>query len=58
MNIQETLTDTNAHLKNFCMQKGISFIDNNGIKEFHLGKKNFIWTRKKTESLQKIYCII
>ena len=35
----------NAHVKKFCMQKGISFIDNNGIKGFlgerklHLYKK-------------------
>ena len=26
-------------MKNFPIQKGISFIDNNGIKKFHLGKK-------------------
>ena len=38
-NIQKTLTDTNVHLKNFCMQKKINFIDNCGIKEFHLGKR-------------------
>ena len=39
-NIQKTLTDTNSHLKNFCIQKGISFIDNSRIKEFlHLNKK-------------------
>ena len=31
-NIQKTLTDTNTRLKNFCMQKRISFIDNSGIK--------------------------
>ena len=29
-NVQKTLTDTNARLKNFCVQKGISFINNNG----------------------------
>ena len=39
INIQKTLTDTNTRLKNFRMQKGISFIDNSGIKEFHF---NFI----------------
>ena len=38
-NIQKTLTDTNTRLKSFRMQKGISFIDNSGIKEFHF---NFI----------------
>ena len=29
-NVQKTLTDTNARLKNFCVQKGISFINNSG----------------------------
>ena len=38
-NVQKTFPDTNARLKNFCMQKGISFIGNSGIKEFHLGKR-------------------
>ena len=38
-NIQKTLTNTNTRLKNFRIQKGISFIDNTGIKEFHF---NFI----------------
>ena len=39
INIQKTLTDKNTRLKNFRMQKGISFIDNSGIKEFNF---NFI----------------
>ena len=26
-NIEKTVTDKNARLKNFCMQKGISFIE-------------------------------
>ena len=38
-NIQKTLADTKARLKNFRMQKGISFIDKKGIKEFLLGKR-------------------
>ena len=29
----------NAHVKKFCMQKGISFIDNSGIKGFYLGER-------------------
>ena len=45
-NIQKTLTDTNACLKIFCMQKGISFIDNSGIKEFHLGKRKLHLNKK------------
>ena len=45
-NIQETLTDTNTRLKNFCMQKRISFIDNSGIKEFHLGNRKLHLNKK------------
>ena len=40
-NIQKAKTDTNARLKNFFMQKGIGFIYNCGIKEFHLGNSAF-----------------
>ena len=40
-NIQKTLTDTNARLKNFCMQKGTNFIDNSSIKKFHLAKRKW-----------------
>ena len=46
MNIQKTLTDTNNNLKSFCMHKGVSFIDNIGIKEFHLGKRRLHLNKK------------
>ena len=52
-NIQKTLTDTNARLKNFCKQKGISFIDNSGIKEFHLGKKKLHLNKKGNSAFAK-----
>ena len=45
-NIQKTLKDTNARLKNFCKQQGISFIVNSGIKEFHLGKRKLHLNKK------------
>ena len=38
-NIDKTLTYMNISLKNLCMQKGTSFIDNSSIKEFYLGKR-------------------
>ena len=37
-NIENSIADTNARLKNFWMQKGIGFINNNNIKEEFLGK--------------------
>ena len=46
MNIQKILIDKNARLKNFCKQKGISFIDNSGIKQFHLGKRKLHLNKK------------
>ena len=52
-NIQKTLTDTNARLKNFCKQKGISFIDNSGIKKFHLGKSKLHFHRKGNRAFAK-----
>ena len=52
-NIQKTLADTNARLKNFCKKKGISFIDNSGIKEFHLGKSKLHFHRKGNRAFAK-----
>ena len=52
-NIQKTLTDTNACLKNFCRLKGISFIDNSGIKEFHLGEKKLHLNKKGNSAFAK-----
>ena len=52
-NIQKTLTDTNALLKNFCMQKGNSFIDNSGIKEFHLGNRKLQLNKKGNRAFVK-----
>ena len=53
--IQKTLTDTNTRLKNFCMQKGISFIDTSGIKEFYLGKRKLHLNKKGNGALAKTY---
>ena len=53
MNIQKVLTNTNASLKNFCIQKGISFIDNSGIKEFHLGKRKLHLNKKEDSAFAK-----
>ena len=52
-NIQKTLTDTNARLKNFYMQKGISFFDNSSIKEFHLGKRKLHLNKKGNSAFAK-----
>ena len=51
-NIQKTLTDTNASLKNFCMQKEISFIDNSGIKEIHLSKRKLYLNKKGNSAFE------
>ena len=40
--VEKPLTDTNTRLKNYCRQKGISFIENSNIKEAHLGKKKLL----------------
>ena len=38
-NIDKKVLEVNSHLKNYCRQKNIDFIDNNNIKEEHLGVK-------------------
>ena len=35
------------------MQKGISFIDNSGIKEFHLGKRKIHLNKKGNNAFAK-----
>ena len=48
-----TLTDTNARLKNVCMQKGISFTDSSYIKEFHLDKRKLYLNKKGNYAFAK-----
>ena len=38
-NIDKKVLEVNSHLKNYCSQKNIDFIDNSNIKEEHLGVK-------------------
>ena len=52
-NIQKTLTGTNFRLKNFCMQKGTSFVDNSGIKKFHLDKRKLHLNKKGNSAFAK-----
>ena len=52
-NIEKTLTYTIISLKNFCMLKGISFIDNSSIKEFYLGKRNLHLNKKGNSAFVK-----
>ena len=52
-NIQKTITVMNARLKNFSKQKGVSFIDNSGIKEFHLGKRKLHLNKKGNSAFAK-----
>ena len=53
MNIQKILPDTNARFKNFCIQKGISFVDNSGKKEFNLGNRNLHLSKKRNSAFTK-----
>ena len=52
--IEKPLTDTNTRLKNYCRQKGISFIENSNIKESHLGKKKLHLNKTGKSFLPKI----
>ena len=53
-NIHKTLTETNARLKKICMQKGFSFIDNSGYKEFHLGNRKLHLNKKENSGNSSI----
>ena len=44
----------NTHLKKFCMQIGISFIGNSGIKEFPLGKRKLHLNKKGNSTFDHI----
>ena len=52
-NINESRTDFNAKLRNFCKQKNIGFIDNGIINESHLGMKKLHLNRKGNSALAK-----
>ena len=54
MNIQKNLTDTNARLKNCCMQKGIAFFIMVLLRNFIWARESFIWIETETLLLQKI----
>ena len=53
INRKDEMNIQNARLKNFCIQKGISFIDNSGIKEFHLGKRKLHLNKKGNSAFAK-----
>ena len=40
-------------LKNYCSQKGLGYIENNGIKEVYLGKKRLHLNKKGNIALAK-----
>ena len=50
--------ETNAPLKNYCSQKGLGCIENNGIKEVHLGKKRLHLNKKGNSVLAKKICSV
>ena len=53
-NLEKSIIETNASLKNYCSEKGLGYIENNWIKEVHLGKKRLHLNKKVTVLWQKI----
>ena len=45
-NLEKKRSDTNARLKNYCSQKNIDLINNDNLKENHLGIKKLHLNRK------------
>ena len=52
-NLEKSIIETNVRLKNFCSQKGLGYIENNGIKEVHQGKKRLHLNKKGNSALAK-----
>ena len=52
-NLEKNIIETNARLKNYCSQKGLGYIENNGIKEVNLGKKCLHLNKKGNSALAK-----
>ena len=50
-NLEKNIIGTNVCLKNYCLKKGLGYIENNGIKEVHLGKKRPHLNKKKATML-------
>ena len=57
-NLEKLRTDTNTRLKNYCVQKELSLIDHDNIKESHPGIKKLHLNRKVAVFLQKIYLVL
>ena len=49
----KNIIETNARLKNYCSQKGLGCIENNGIKEVNSGKKCLHLNKKGNSALAK-----
>ena len=45
-NLEKKRSDTNARLKNYCSQKNVDLINNDNLKENHLGIKKLHLNRK------------
>ena len=52
-NIDKKVAEVNSHLKNYCNQKNIEYIDNSNIKEDHLGVKKLHLNKKGNSVLAK-----
>ena len=52
-NLEKGIIETNARLKNYCSEKGLGFIENNGIREVHLGEKRLHLNKNVNSALAK-----
>ena len=53
-NLEKSIIETNARLKNYFSQNRLGYIENNGIKDVHLGKKRLHLNKKVIVLWQKI----
>ena len=55
-NFEKSILEANNRLRNYYRERGLGYIENNGIKEVHLGKKRLNLNKKGNSALEKVCC--
>ena len=53
-NFEKSIIEANNRLRNYYWERGLGYIENNGIKEVDLGKKHLNLNKKGKSALEKV----
>ena len=53
-NFEKSIMEANNRLRNYYWERGLGYIENNGIKEVDLGKKHLNLNKKCKSALEKV----